>query len=81
MVDRLRARSRIAAALCNLGEFRLYLLPATGRLMARSVMPAHSRGWPVPEGAQLVGVYAHGGIRAPEVLEDVDALLATLARG
>ncbi len=76
--DPRRYRSLIAAALCNLGLFRLYVLPGTRKLIARSVTVA--RPHKVPQGAVLVGLYQQGGIASADVLEDVAELLQRLER-
>jgi hypothetical protein len=74
--ERKRARSQIACSLVNLGEFRLYWLPAHRRIACRSV--TCERHFRVPDGAQLVGYYAAGGPPATEIVRDLAELLEAM---
>jgi hypothetical protein len=73
--ERRTIRQRISAALANLGEFRLFWSPRHRRILARSV--AVGRHFRVPDGAVLVGTFAHG-IPTRDVLADLEETLAQL---
>ncbi len=74
LYDRRAVRSQFTMSLANLGEFRVFWLPALRRIMARSV--SCTRQFAIPAGAVLVGTYSHP-FRADAFLDDLDCAIAT----
>lgn len=76
--ERRLIRSRIAMALCNLPEFRVYWLPGHRMVACRSL--SVRRRFRLPPGAVELGVYSHDGTTAPEIVRDLEELIARLPR-
>lgn len=74
--DRAGIRSQFTMSLANLGEFRVYWLPAHRRIMARSI--SCTRQFRVPPGAELVGVYSNP-FKTEAFFDDLDDLIRRLA--
>jgi hypothetical protein len=66
--------------LCNRAEVEIYWSPDTKRITARTVPGAQKcgRAQPLPDGALLVGSYAHP-FSSVDFLGDLEDLLAALA--
>lgn len=73
LYDRAKVRSQFCMSCANLGEFRVYWLPAHRTIMARSV--SIRRRFTVPDDAVLVGVYS-APCPASHFLEDLDDVIA-----
>lgn len=56
LYDRQAIRSQFSMSLANLGEFRVFWLPAHRRIMCRSV--SCTRHFSIPEGALEVGTFS-----------------------
>lgn len=72
LYDRAAVRQQFTMSVANLGEFRVFWLPAERRIVCRSV--ACSRQFRVPEGARLVGAYA-APCSVTTFFEDLDELI------
>ncbi len=70
--DRAAIRSQFTMSLANLGEFRVYWLPARRRIMARSI--SCTRQFRVPPGAELVGVYSNP-FKTEAFFDDLDDVI------
>ncbi len=73
LYDRAKVRSQFSMSCANLGEFRVYWLPAHRTIMCRSI--SIRRRFTVPEDAVLVGVYC-APCPAADFLEDLDNVIA-----
>jgi hypothetical protein len=67
--ERRRLAGQISMSLCNLEAFRLFWIPLSRRVTARSIQPR--RRFRLPPGALEVGVYAYG-VKTADVLRDLE---------
>ena len=73
--NRAAVRSQFSMCIANLGEFRVFWLPAHRRIMARSV--SCTRHFRVPDDASLVGTYS-APFRTEDFLADLDDIIRRL---
>lgn len=73
LYDRPGARSQFSMYCANLAEFRMYWNPATGKLIARSLVCA--RAFRLPPDIVTVGVYC-APFSPEEFLRDLDSCIA-----
>ena len=83
--ERHHIRSRISTALCNLDEFHAFFSPSLRRFFARCVTrsPAEAFGSvrgaaALPMDAVFIGTYSHGSVRARDVVEDLEDVIAAV---